>query len=215
MTLRIVLASRNQSKAMELRRILDSAGLAVEVLGSESFADLPDIAETGANFIENALIKAAAVARHTGLPAVADDSGLCVDELNAMPGILSARWAGRDASDENNLRLVLDQMSDVPDGRRGAQFRCAAALAIPDLLGSVSDARAVEGEVAGILRREPVGEYGFGYDPIFQPDGFEVTTAQMSPEQKDSISHRGKALRSLSEVLSEVLGIGSRSAPLG
>jgi len=202
-----VLASRNQKKVRELRRILSSADVDVEVLGSEAFTDLPEIAETGASFVENALIKATAVAQHTGLPAVADDSGLCVDELNAMPGILSARWAGRDASDENNLQLVLDQLADVPDGRRGAQFRCAAALVVPVADGSIRDARAVEGEVAGVLRREPVGDNGFGYDPIFQPDGYDITTAQMDPERKDAISHRGQAMRALAGVLVEVLDL--------
>lgn len=203
---RVVLASRNPKKVRELRRILDSADVAVEVLGSESFTDLPEISETGASFVENALLKAVAVAQHTGLPAVADDSGLCVDELNAMPGILSARWAGRRANDENNMQLVLDQLADVPDGRRGAQFRCAAALAIPASDGSIGDARAVEGEIAGVLRREPVGENGFGYDPIFQPDGYDITTAEMESERKDAISHRGQAFRALVGVLDVALG---------
>lgn len=203
---RIVLASRNQKKIEELRRILDAADVNVEVLGSESFIDLPDIAETGASFVENAVIKAVAVAQHTGLPAVADDSGLCVDELNAMPGILSARWAGRHATDENNMRLVVEQLADVPDGRRGAQFRCAAALAVPASDGSVTDARAVEGELAGVLRREPVGDNGFGYDPIFQPDGYDITTAQMESRRKDAISHRGQALRALADVMAATLG---------
>lgn len=205
MTPRIVLASRNQKKVRELRRILESVDFAVEVLGSESFTGLPEIPETGSSFVENALIKATAVALYTGLPAVADDSGLCVDELNAMPGILSARWAGHNASDENNLQLVLDQLEDVPEGRRGAQFRCAAALVLPAADGSIRDARAVEGELTGVLLRESVGEDGFGYDPIFQPDGYDITTAQMTPGQKDAISHRGRALRSLADILAEIL----------
>lgn len=206
MTSRIVLASRNQKKIQELRRILDAAEVNVEVLGAEAFADLPEIAETGSSFVENAVIKAVAVAAHTGLPAVADDSGLCVDELNAMPGILSARWAGLRASDENNMQLVLEQMADVPDGRRGAQFRCAAALAVPAADGSVTDARAVEGELAGVLRVEPIGDNGFGYDPIFQPDGYDITTAQMESERKDVISHRGQAFRAMARVLTTALG---------
>ena len=203
----IVLASRNQKKVSELRRILDSVGLELQVLGSESFSGLPEIPETGASFVENALIKATAVALYTGIPAVADDSGLCVDELNAMPGILSARWAGRNASDENNLELVLDQLTDVPEGRRGAQFRCAAAVVVPAADGSISDARAVEGELVGVLRREPMGDNGFGYDPIFQPAGYDITTAQMDPARKDAISHRGNALRSLAEVLRQILDL--------
>jgi XTP/dITP diphosphohydrolase len=202
---RVVLASRNRKKVAELRRILATADLDVEVLGSEVFADLPEIPETGASFVENALIKAVAVAKHSGLPAIADDSGLCVDALNAMPGILSARWAGRNATDEDNLDLVLDQLHDIPAGRRGAQFRCAAAVAVPESDGSIRDQRAVEGELSGELRTGRSGDNGFGYDPIFQPTGYDITTAQMSSEQKDAISHRGQALRALATVLGPVL----------
>jgi XTP/dITP diphosphohydrolase len=189
---KLVLATRNAKKLTELRRILDEAGLAVELAGPEVFAEVPEIAETGATFTENALIKARAVAAATGLPAVADDSGLCVDALNGMPGILSARWAGGHGDDEANLDLVLGQLADIPDGRRGAHFACAAALALPS-----GRAEVVTGEIHGGLLRERRGENGFGYDPIFVPDGYDRTTAEMDSAAKDAISHRGKALRAL------------------
>jgi XTP/dITP diphosphohydrolase len=188
----LVLATRNLKKLAELRRILDDAGLAVELAGPEVFAEVPEIAETGQTFEENALLKARAVAAATGRPAVADDSGLCVDALNGMPGVLSARWAGRHGDDEANLDLVLGQLADVPDDRRGARFACAAALALPD-----GEAEVVIGEVLGVLLRERRGQNGFGYDPIFRPDGYDITTAEMTPAQKDAISHRGRALRAL------------------
>ena len=188
----LVLATRNTKKLVELKRILDEAGLDVELAGPEVFAQVPDIAETGTTFEENALLKARAVAAATGFPAVADDSGLCVDALNGMPGILSARWAGGHGNDEANLDLVLGQLADVPDERRGAHFACAAALALPS-----GEAAVVTGEVRGVLLRERRGENGFGYDPIFRPDGYDVTTAEMAAADKDAISHRGKALRAL------------------
>jgi XTP/dITP diphosphohydrolase len=203
----LVLATRNTKKLAELRRILDEAGLAVELAGPEVFADVPDIAETGATFAENALLKARGVAAATGLPAVADDSGLCVDALNGMPGILSARWAGRHGDDEANLDLVLGQLADIPDERRGAAFVCAAALARPDGSSDV-----VTGEIRGVLLRERRGENGFGYDPIFRPDGYTVTTAEMSAADKDAISHRGRALRALVPHIAACLK-GSSSPP--
>lgn len=188
----LVLATRNTKKLAELRRILDEAGLAVELAGPEVFAEVPEIAETGQTFEENALLKARAVAAATGLPAVADDSGLCVDALNGMPGVLSARWAGRHGDDEANLDLVLGQLADVPDERRGAHFACAAAVALPS-----GEAEVVTGRIVGTLLRERRGENGFGYDPIFCPEGHTVTTAEMAAAQKDAISHRGRALRAL------------------
>jgi XTP/dITP diphosphohydrolase len=159
------------------------------------------VAETGATFDENALLKARAIAEFTGLPAVADDSGLCVDALNGMPGVLSARWSGRHGDDEANLRLVLGQLSDVPDERRGAQFVCSAALVLPLGKEHVS-----EGTVYGRLIREPRGTNGFGYDPIFVPDRSEMTTAEMDPAAKDAISHRGRALRALAPIIAAMLG---------
>ena len=196
----VVLATRNQHKIREVRRILAAAGAEVQLHGTERFDELADIPETGTTFAANALIKAREVARHTGLPAIADDSGLCVDALNAMPGVLSARWAGGHGDDAANLRLVLAQMSDVPEGRRGAQFVCAAAVATPD-----GAERVVEGVLEGTLTTAPRGTNGFGYDPIFVPHGSDLTTAELAPADKDGISHRGRAFRALAPVLMELL----------
>jgi XTP/dITP diphosphohydrolase len=198
---RVVLATRNPGKLRELARIL---GPAVGLIGLDAFPAAPDVPETGATFEENALAKARAVARHTGLPAVADDSGLCVDALGGMPGVLSARWAGRHGDDQANLELVLGQVADVPDARRGARFVCAAALAVP---GDADGTRewVVTGHVEGRLTRVPRGRGGFGYDPIFLPDGFGRTTAEMTPEEKDAISHRGRAFRALAPFMKEAM----------
>lgn len=201
MTDRVVLATRNPGKIAELRRILaEGTGLAVELVGLEAFPRVGEVPETAATFAENALGKARAVAAATGLPAVADDSGLCVDALNGMPGVLSARWAGRHGDDAANLALVLDQLADVPPPRRGARFVCAAAAVLP---GGAE--RVVEGELLGSLTDAPRGSNGFGYDPIFVPTGEERTTAQLAPADKDAISHRGRAFRRLVPLLAELL----------
>ena len=196
----VVLATKNRKKLDELHRILEAEGMDVELLGIDAFPDLPDIPETESSFAGNALLKAREIARITGLPAVADDSGLCVDALNGMPGIFSARWSGRHGDDEANLDLLLGQLNDVPDRRRTAAFHCAAAVALPD-----GTERVVEGTVDGVLIRERRGTNGFGYDPIFVPLGRDVTTAQMTAEEKDAISHRGQAMRALAPVLAELL----------
>ena len=188
----LVLATRNEGKLRELARIL---GDQVPLAGLGSFPGAPDVPETGATFEENALLKARAIAGYTGLPAVADDSGLCVDALNGMPGVLSARWAGRHGDDKANLDLVLAQVADVPDARLGARFVCAAALVAP--VDGTAGEWVVTGELGGRLIRAPRGSGGFGYDPIFLPDGFERTTAEMTPDAKDAISHRGRAFRAL------------------
>ena len=207
MTHRVVLATRNEGKIAELRRILDAAGLDVELVGAEAFAALPDVAETGSTFAANALLKARAVAAYTGLPSIADDSGLCVDALNGLPGILSARWAGRHGDDEANLDLVLAQLCDTPDERRGAHFFCAAAVALPPgRHGEPGECRVVEGQIDGSLMRERRGTGGFGYDPIFEPYGSSRTTAEMDAAEKDAISHRGQAFRALAPVLADLLG---------
>ncbi|MCU0265778.1 MAG: RdgB/HAM1 family non-canonical purine NTP pyrophosphatase [Actinomycetia bacterium] len=198
---RVVLATRNPHKVAELRRILATAGLDVELVGADAFPGLADVPETGTTFAENALIKAHAVAAATGLPAVADDSGLCVDVLGGMPGVFSARWSGRHGDDRGNLDLLLAQLSDVPDDRRSAHFACAAALALP---GGAE--RVVEGRLSGALVRAPRGDGGFGYDPVFVPDGDTRTTAEMSPAEKDAISHRGRAFRALVPVVRDLLG---------
>jgi len=207
MSRRVVLATRNVGKVAELRRILADAGVAVELVGADAFAAMPDVEETGATFAANALLKARAVAEHTGLPAVADDSGLCVDALNGMPGVLSARWAGAHGDDAANLDLVLGQLADIPDERRGAHFFCAAAVAMPPgPHGSPGECRVVEGQIDGVLLHERRGTGGFGYDPIFLPYGSARTTAQMDPAEKDAISHRGQAFRALAPVLAELIG---------
>jgi len=189
---RLVLATRNQGKVAELRRILAEVDLQAELVGLESFADVPDVAETGVSFAENSLLKARAVCAATGLTSVADDSGLCVDILNGMPGIFSARWAGVHGDDAANLALLLAQLNEVPASHRGAHFTCAAALATPE-----GEEAVVAGRLDGLLLREGRGTNGFGYDPIFVPHGSERTTAEMSAADKDAISHRGIAFRSL------------------
>jgi XTP/dITP diphosphohydrolase len=199
-TLRILLATRNNKKLEELRRILEPALPDVQVVGLDDVPTYPETPETGATFVDNALLKAREGFARTGLPTIADDSGLTVDALNGMPGVLSARWSGRHGNDEANLRLVLDQLSDTPDERMGAAFVCAAAYVGPET------ETVVEGRMAGHLVREPRGDNGFGYDPIFVADGKTLTNGELPPQEKDAISHRGKALRALADHLSTIVG---------
>jgi XTP/dITP diphosphohydrolase len=198
---RVVLATRNQGKVAELRRILAEV-TDVELAGLESYPGMPEVEETGDTFAANALLKARAVAAHTGLPAVADDSGLCVDFLGGAPGIRSARWAGEPSDDAANLALVLEQLADAGEGLRGAHFFCAAACVVPRV-----GERVAEGRVDGTLLHTPRGTNGFGYDPIFVPLGETRTTAEMPSEEKDAISHRGKAFRELAPSLAALLRI--------
>jgi XTP/dITP diphosphohydrolase len=205
---RLVLATRNAHKVAELSRILASAGVDDGLVGLEAFPGAPEVPETGLTFADNALLKARAIAAFTGLPAVADDSGLCVDALNGMPGVFSARWSGRHGDDRANTGLVLGQIADVGDSYRGAQFVCVAALVLPDGArpqrpGAHPAEWAVAGVLDGSLIREPRGSGGFGYDPIFVPAGWELTTAQVPPEEKDAISHRGRAFRALAPIIAE------------
>ena len=202
MTDQLVLATHNAAKVIELRRILVAAAVPVTLSGLDEFPGAPEVAETGLTFAENALLKARAIAAFTGLPAVSDDSGLCVQVLNGMPGIFSARWAGRHGDDQANLDLVLAQLTDVAAGDRGAYFACAAALVVP---GTGAE-RVVEGRLHGRLTRAPRGANGFGYDPIFVPDSSDLTTAEMSSDAKDAISHRGRALRALAPIIAATLG---------
>ncbi|MSO33658.1 MAG: RdgB/HAM1 family non-canonical purine NTP pyrophosphatase [Candidatus Nanopelagicaceae bacterium] len=188
--MKLILATRNHGKIVELQRIIAEIMPDVELVGTDSFPDLADVEETEDSFIGNALLKAHAVAKATGLPAIADDSGLSVNSLNGAPGIFSARYAGTHGDDLANLNKVLSNMDGVTD--RSAAFHCAAAFAKPDGFEIV-----VEAKLHGRLTTAPIGDDGFGYDPIFIPDGFEITTAQMSPVQKDQISHRGMAFRAL------------------
>ena len=193
MSQKLLLATRNQGKILEFRRILDAlAPGEIELIGLEEFPDLHDVDETGSTFQENALLKAREMSEATGLPAIADDSGLCVDALNGDPGIFSARWAGEHGNDRANLEKVLDQLKDVPDAQRTGYFICVAALYLPD-----GRTHCEEGRFLGTILRSPVGENGFGYDPIFQPAGLAISSAQMSSSEKDAMSHRGKALRAI------------------
>ena len=194
MTIRAVLATRNDHKVEEVMRILQAEGVDIELLALP--AEAPDVAETESTFAGNALLKARSAAEATGLPAIADDSGLCVDALHGMPGVLSARWSGRHGDDAANLALVLAQLSEVPDGRRGAQFVCAAAWVVPG-----SHEHVVEGVLEGTLAHEPRGSHGFGYDPVFMPQGYALTTAELRPHEKDAISHRGQAMRALARTV--------------
>jgi XTP/dITP diphosphohydrolase len=197
---RLVLATHNAGKVVELRQILGDAGVPAELLGMDSFPEVADVVETGVTFAENALLKAHAVARATQLPAIADDSGLAVDVLGGSPGVFSARWSGRHGDDLANLRLLLAQLGDVPDEHRQAHFACAAALALPD-----GTEKVWFGQMPGRLIREPRGSNGFGYDPILVPDGQDRTSAELSPEEKNAISPRGKAFRALAADLTAFL----------
>jgi XTP/dITP diphosphohydrolase len=197
---RLVLATRNPHKVGELEAILSEAGVAVSLVGMDAFPDVPDVVEDGLTFVANALKKARETAAATHLPCLADDSGLCVDALNGMPGVFSARWSGRHGDDAANLDLVLAQLSDVADELRGAQFECAAALALPS-----GEERVARGTLEGMLLRSRRGSGGFGYDPIFLPHGHDRTTAEMPPEEKNSISHRGRAFRALAPSIPELV----------
>ncbi len=190
--MRIFLASGNTKKIAEMQRILAEHVPDIEVLGINDVDGYVEPVEDQPTFAGNALLKARAGLAATGLPSVADDSGLCVDALNGMPGVLSARWSGRHGADRANLELVLAQTVDVPDERRGAAFVCAAALVVPGGPETV-----VPGEWAGSLTRAPRGTNGFGYDPIFVPEGETRTSAELSPAEKDAVSHRARALQAL------------------
>jgi len=187
---RYLLATRNAKKLAELRRIL--AGVDVDIVGLDDVASYVEAPETGLTFADNALLKAREGVKHTGLPTIADDSGIAVDALNGMPGVFSARWAGKHGDDRANLELLLAQVGDVPDEHLGAAFVCAAALVHPDREELVT-----HGEQRGRLVRAPRGDGGFGYDPIFVADGDTRTNAELTPAEKDAISHRGKAFRAL------------------
>jgi XTP/dITP diphosphohydrolase len=200
MSTRLLLATRNAGKLAELRRLLGSAVPGVEVVGLADVDEYPEAPETGATFAENALLKAREAVRYTGLPAVADDSGLAVDALNGMPGVLSARWSGRHGDDEANTALLLGQLADVPDERRGGAFVCAAALVTP-----AGEERVLERQWRGRVAREKRGSNGFGYDPVFVPEALTVTSAELEPAEKDARSHRGQAFAALVPVIAEAL----------
>jgi XTP/dITP diphosphohydrolase len=204
--IQVFVASRNKKKILEMQRILEEHVPDIEVLGLDDVPPYDEPAETEPTFEGNALIKARAAVQATGLPSIADDSGLCVDALNGMPGVLSARWAGTDKDDTANNRLLLEQLADVPDERRGAHFTCAVAFAYPVGAGGISE-HVVHGEMRGRVIREMRGDGGFGYDVLFvaddTPDG--RTSAELPPDEKDAISHRGKALRAMAPIVADVL----------
>lgn len=200
MTVTVLIATHNRKKLVELNRIL-AESTELTLVTAADVSPYPEPAETGATFAENALIKAREGAARTGLPTVADDSGLCVDALYGAPGVFSARWSGSHGDDEANLRLLLAQIVDVPDYRRTAAFVCAAALVVPAGPSAPASEHVVEGQLTGAILRESRGDGGFGYDPIFVPDGHDVTTAELPAAAKDAISHRGQAFRALAPKL--------------
>ena len=199
---RLILATRNAGKITELRAILADAGLPHDLVGADAYPDIPDVKETGVTFAENALLKAHALAQATGLPAVADDSGLCVDVLGGAPGIFSARWAGRHGDDQANLDLLLAQLGDIDDDRTAAPTSPAPRRSPCPTARSASS----RASLRGTLRHAPTGTNGFGYDPILQPEGDTRTCAELTPDEKNAISHRGKAFRALVPVVRELLG---------
>ena len=189
----LLLATRNKGKIEEFRRILDAVAPGeIYLVGLENFPDLHDVVEDGKTFEENALKKAREMSLATGIPAIADDSGLCVDFLGGDPGIFSARWSGIHGDDAANTQKVLEQLRNVPTEKRSAHFTCVAALYLPD-----GRSHCEEAHFRGSILFSPIGEHGFGYDPIFQPEGYSLSSAQMSAEEKDAISHRGKSLRAI------------------
>ncbi|MCX4386397.1 RdgB/HAM1 family non-canonical purine NTP pyrophosphatase [Micromonospora peucetia] len=199
---KVLLATRNRKKLVELQRILDGALGAhrVALVGLDEVEEYPELPESGLTFGENALIKAREGCRRTGLPTIADDSGLAVEALNGMPGVFSARWAGGHGNDQANFQLVLDQIADLPDAHRAASFVCTVALVLPG-----GKEHLVDGRQTGRLLRSPRGDGGFGYDPIFLGDGQDRTNAELTPQEKDAVSHRGKALRELAKLVAKVL----------
>lgn len=200
----LLVASRNRKKLAELSRVLEHAGVVgVQLVSLDDVAPYPEAPETGATFEDNALAKARDGYAATGLPCIADDSGLTVAALNGMPGVLSARWSGRHGDDGANTALLLAQLGDVPDERRGAAFVSACSL----VWGPGPDGQVVvRGEWTGSIAREPCGQGGFGYDPVFVPAGTERTAAQLTPAEKDAESHRGRALALLVPALRRLVG---------
>ena len=207
---RLILATHNPHKVQELADILSPliAGFSPEMIVGAGGLGIEEPVEDGVSFTENALIKARLVAQRTGLPTVADDSGLCVDIMGGAPGIFSARWCGHHGDDRANLQLLLDQLRDVPEENRGASFVCAAVLVSPAGLE-----RHCLGKMSGKLLDAPRGDGGFGYDPIFLAEGQERTNAELSPEEKNALSHRGKAFRALAPAIAATIELGGNVTP--
>ena len=199
--MKLVLATKNSGKVVEFRRILEEFGAEyLEVVGLDQFPEIGDIEETGSTFEENSLLKARTISKLTGLPALADDSGICVDALDGAPGLYSARYSG-DGDAANNEKL-LNELADVPDEKRTAYFICVAAFVRPDGFERVE-----EGRFYGKILHQAIGSGGFGYDPLFQPEGMNCSSAELSAEQKDAISHRGKAMRAIAPfIISKKIG---------
>lgn len=198
----VVLATRNLGKIEEFRRILDEIHSdSIDLVGLEHFPELEDVEETGETFLKNALLKARTVCSETGLPSIADDSGLCIDALDGSPGIFSARWSGVHGNDRANIEKVLKELYSIPTQERGAHFTCVSAFVMPD--GSETTA---EGILQGLILTEPIGDHGFGYDPIFRPLGSALSLAQLNAREKDSMSHRGKSLRAIAPRVAAMLG---------
>ena len=202
---RLVLATRNAGRIVEFRRILEEiAPGAIDLIGVDQFPELGDVEETEDSFRGNALLKARTIAQATDLPAIADDSGLCVDAMNGSPGIYSARWAGVHGDDAANIEKVLGQLGDIPAGKRGARFTCVSAFAIPG-----GEETTEEGILQGEILMSPIGSNGFGYDPIFRPVGYDLSLAQLEAHTKDAISHRGQSLRAIAPRVARMLdGLG-------
>jgi XTP/dITP diphosphohydrolase len=201
----VVLATQNKGKIKEFERLLAEYASDIEVLGLAQFPNLPDVAETGSTFIENSLLKSREVSEFTGLPAIADDSGLCIDFLNGEPGIYSARWSGIHGDDQANIAKALQELSGVSEKDRGAQFRCAVSLVFPSGHQNFGLEIIEEGELLGSITLEPRGSAGFGYDPIFQPEGHQLTLGEFAHGEKDKISHRGRAMRKIAPRLIETI----------
>ena len=200
--MKLVLATRNPGKITEFRRILEELHpRSIELVGLDTFPNLQDVEETGETFFENALLKAETVCQETGLPTIADDSGLCIDALDGAPGIFSARWSGIHGNDQANIEKVLAQMQAIPEDERNAHFTCVTAFVMPD-----GRSASAEGILSGKILRQPIGSNGFGYDPIFQPDGSDLSLAQITAEKKDLISHRGQSLRVIASRVAVMLG---------
>jgi XTP/dITP diphosphohydrolase len=203
MTRTIALATQNKGKISEFERLLAGYASDIQVLGLSDFPDMPDVEETGSTFVENSLLKARAVSAFTGLPALADDSGLCVDVLDGAPGIYSARYSGVHGDDAANIRRILSELENQEN--RSAHFICVVAMTFPSEDPRSKIEIIQEGKLLGSIVRQPRGEAGFGYDPIFLPDGYELTLGEFGAGEKDRISHRGKALRAIAPQISTLL----------
>ena len=201
----IVLATQNKGKIKEFERLLAEYAGDIQVLGLAEFPNLPDVQESGSTFVENSLLKSREVSEFTGLPAIADDSGLCIDYLNGEPGIYSARWSGVHGDDQANIEKALGKLIGVTYKDRGAQFRCAVSLVFPRDHKNFGLEIIEEGELRGSITLQPRGSAGFGYDPIFQPEGYELTLGEFVHGEKDKISHRGRAMRKIAPRLIETI----------